>query len=610
MKWKPENWLVVLSIVVLAFFLVNMFSGATIPQQNLNELIYSEFRARVRTGDILGVQIIGDTRVEGVMQNGQPYRTYISPDDLNFISFLRQHRVTISYLPAQGTPWYVNLLIHWGPFLLIFIIWIFLMKRMQSGGGGGGRFFSMGRSRARRVEADDLKITFENVAGVEEAKEELAEIIEFLKNPGKFRKLGGRIPKGVLMSGPPGTGKTLLAKAVAGEAEVPFFSISGSDFVEMFVGVGASRVRDLFEEGRTNAPCILFIDEIDAVGRSRGVGLGSGNDEREQTLNQLLVEMDGFDASEGIITIAATNRPDVLDPALQRPGRFDRQVYVSLPDIRGREEILKIYAKKVLMADEVDLRVIARGTPGFSGADLRNLVNEAALGAARKNKSALNLSDLEWARDKILMGTERKSMVMSDKEKRNTAYHEAGHALVSVLMTNTDPVHKVSIVPRGRALGVTSYLPEEDKKSYDIEFLSNRLAIAMGGRAAEELIFNEFTTGAGNDIKQATDTARNMICRWGMSKNIGPVVLDADDQQNVLGMEIGKEREYSEDTALTIDREMRELVGSHYEKAKSLLRENMDLLHETATLLLEEETIDGSHILELLAKHTPSPVQN
>ena len=536
-----------------------------------------------------------------------PYRTYIPENDTKLVDFLRHFQVQINYTPEQGLPWYLNLLIHWGPFLLIFGIWIFLMRRMQ--GMGAGRLFSLGRSRAQKMDPDKMKITFKDVAGVEEAKSDLAETIEFLKDPTKFRKLGGRIPKGMLMSGPPGTGKTLLAKGVAGEADVPFFSMSGSDFVEMFVGIGASRVRDLFEEGRRNAPCILFIDEIDAVGRSRGAGLGSGNDEREQTLNQLLVEMDGFDATEGVIIIAATNRPDVLDPALLRPGRFDRQVHVPLPDIRGREEILKIHAEKVQMSENVDLSVIARGTPGFSGADLKNLVNEAALGAARHNKTALTLADFEWARDKVMMGPERRSMLMTDREKETTAYHEAGHALVSALLPKSDPIHKVTIVPRGRAMGLTAYLPENDVQSYDREFLMNRITIAMGGRAAEELIFNELTTGASNDIQQATDMARNMICRWGMSDKLGPIVLGTDDQQHVLGRDIGSEREYSEDTAVEIDKEMRNTIKTHYRKAKKLLKDNIKVLHKIAEVLIQEETIEGKRILELLGTKKPKALQ-
>ena len=579
--------------------MVNTFGGDSRREQNMNEMIYSDFIARANMGDIASAQFIGDTVVEGFTNDGMAYRTFVPPNDVGLTELLREKDVQLNYLPEPETPWYLNVLIHWGPFILIFAIWIFLMRRMQ---GGAGKLFSLGRSRAQRIEPDQHQVTFEDVAGADEAKEELKETIDFLKDPAKFRQLGGRIPKGVLMSGPPGTGKTLLAKAVAGEAGVPFYSISGSDFVEMFVGVGASRVRDLFEEGRRNAPCILFIDEIDAVGRSRGAGMGSGNDEREQTLNQLLVEMDGFDATEGIIVIASTNRSDVLDPALMRPGRFDRQVYVSLPDVRGREAILGVHAAKVRMASNVELRIIARGTPGFSGADLRNLINEAALFAARSNRKEITLAELEWARDKVMMGPERKSMVMSEDERKTTAYHEAGHALVSALLPNADPIHKVTIIPRGRALGVTAYLPENDNRSYDVEYLGNRITIAMGGRAAEEVIFDQLTTGASNDIQQATETVRNMICRWGMNNKLGPIVLGSDDQQSVMGQALGKEREYSEDTAEQIDTEMRDIVKSHYEQACQLLRDNLDTLHEIAHTLLEEETIEGGRIMEMLGK--------
>jgi cell division protease FtsH len=601
---KSENLLIILSILVLSLFLVNMFNGSSMGPR-VNEIIYSDFRSQVLSGEVISAQMIGDSRVEGFLADGNPYRTYVPPEHPGVVEMLRVNGVQFSFMPEPGLPWYLSLFIHWGPFLLIFGIWIFLMRRMQ--GGGAGKMFSLGRSRANKIEPDQLQITFENVAGVQEAKEELHETIEFLRDPAKFRKLGGRIPKGMLMSGPPGTGKTLLAKAVAGEAGVPFFSMSGSDFVEMFVGVGASRVRDLFEEARRNAPCIVFIDEIDAVGRSRGAGLGSGNDEREQTLNQLLVEMDGFDATEGIIVIAATNRPDVLDPALMRPGRFDRQVHVPLPDVRGREEILKIHAAKVQMSEGVDLSVVAKGTPGFSGADLKNLVNEAALGAARHNKTALTLADFEWARDKVLMGPERRSMVMSDKEKRTTAYHEAGHALVSSLLPKSDPVHKVTIVPRGRAMGVTSYLPENDNRSYDREYLSHRIATAMGGRAAEEVIFNEITTGASNDIQQATDMARNMVMRWGMSDSLGPIVLGSDETHDIFGRDMRMDREYSEETAVEIDEEVRRLVQGHHDLAVKLLKENLDVLHRIAETLLEEEIIDGSRILEFLGEPSGSP---
>ena len=597
---KRENVLIILSMLVLAFFLAKMFDSGKMSSGNRRsqELIYSDFKALVASGEIANAQIVGDSLIEGFTQDGLGFRTYIPAEDPSVIDYLRLYQIPINYVPEKSMPWYLNILINWGPFLLIFGIWLVLMRRMQGGAGGG--LFSIGRSRAKKVEPSEMKITFNDVAGVEEAKDDLGETVEFLKDPAKFRKLGGRIPKGMLMSGSPGTGKTLLAKAVAGESGVPFFSMSGSDFVEMFVGVGASRVRDMFEQGRQNAPCIIFIDEIDAVGGSRGTGMGGGNDEREQTLNQLLVEMDGFDGMEGIIVIAATNRPDVLDPALLRPGRFDRHVTIPLPDVKGREEILNIHAKKVQMVESVDMSIIARGTPGFSGADLKNLINEAALGGARNNKTELNLADFEWARDKVMMGTERKSMVMSEKEKRNTAYHEAGHALVSALLPKSDPIHKVTIVPRGRALGMTAYLPENDNHSYDFEYLSNRITIAMGGRAAEEIIFDEVTTGASNDIQQATDTIRNMICRWGMSKSFGPIVFGSDNQMNVLGRDIGKDREYSEKTATEIDEEMRKTIKYHDEKAKKLLSDNIEVLHKIVEVLMKEETIDGSYIMKLL----------
>jgi cell division protease FtsH len=491
----------------------------------------------------------------------------------------------------------MSILLHWGPFLLIIAIWIFLMRRMQ---GTGNRLFSLGKSRARRVDEKAKHNTFADVAGVEEAKQELVEIIEFLRDPAKFRKLGGKIPKGVLMVGPPGTGKTLLAKAVAGEASVPFFSISGSDFVEMFVGVGASRVRDLFDEGRKNAPCLLFIDEIDAVGRHRGAGLGSGHDEREQTLNQLLVEMDGFDSSEGVIVIAATNRPDVLDPALLRPGRFDRIVTVPLPDMRGRERILAIHSARVVLAPGTDLMRIAKGTPGFSGADLRNLINEGALYAARMNKAAIEIGDLEWARDKVMMGPERKSMVMSDAEKRNTAYHEAGHAIVGALTPKSDPVHKITIVPRGQALGVTAFLPQEDRHNYDRGYLMARIMVAMGGRAAEELIFGEISTGAKDDIQRATKVARDMVTHYGMSEALGPVSLDPGEQQHFLGRDIGLERQYGEDTAEIVDEEVAKLVKGAYDLAKGLLSAHIDKLHALAKRLIDKETVEHDELLNLL----------
>jgi cell division protease FtsH len=491
----------------------------------------------------------------------------------------------------------MSLLLHWGPFVLIIGVWIFLMRRMQ---GGGNRLFSLGKSRARRIDEKTKRTTFADVAGVEEAKEDLVEIIEFLKDPSRFRKLGGKIPKGVLMVGPPGTGKTLLARAVAGEADVPFFSISGSDFVEMFVGVGASRVRDLFEEGRKNAPCILFIDEIDAVGRHRGAGLGSGHDEREQTLNQLLVEMDGFDTGEGVIVIAATNRVDVLDPALLRPGRFDRTVMVPLPDVRGRERILGIHIAKVTTSPDVKLATVAKGTPGFSGADLRNLINEAALFAARNNKAQVDQSDLEWARDKVMMGPERRSLAMTDEEKRSTAYHEAGHALIGCLIPKADPVHKVTIVPRGAALGLTSFLPQEELHNHDRDYMVARIMVAMGGRAAEEVIFDDITTGAGNDIQQATGIARNMVMLWGMSDAVGPINLSQGDEQYFLGRDIGMERPYGEDTAEQVDQEVHRILQTCYDKTKALLLQHADKLHQIAKRLIEIETVEADEIRAML----------
>ncbi|TLY26403.1 MAG: ATP-dependent zinc metalloprotease FtsH, partial [Nitrospirae bacterium] len=526
----------------------------------------------------------------------RPFKTYmIEYPDL--VKVLREHHVTINAKPPEDNPWYVTLLVTWGPFILFLALWFFLMRQMQI---GGNKALSFGRSRARLLTEDRKKVTFSDVAGIDEAKEEVVEIIEFLKDPHKFQKLGGRIPKGVLIVGPPGTGKTLLAKAIAGEAGVPFFSISGSDFVEMFVGVGASRVRDLFEQGKKHAPCIIFIDEIDAVGRLRGAGLGGGHDEREQTLNQLLVEMDGFDTTEGVILIAATNRPDVLDPALLRPGRFDRQITVNRPDVRGRAEILKVHTKKVPLAKDVDLEVISRGTPGFSGADLENLVNEAALLAARLNKSAVELKDFEFAKDKVLMGVERKSMVLTEQEKRTTAYHEAGHALMAKLLPGTDPVHKVTIIPRGRALGLTMQLPVDDRHSYSKEFLYNNLAILMGGRVAEELVFKQITTGAGNDIERATDLARKMVCEWGMSDELGPLTFGKKDEEIFLGREIATRRDYSEEIALKIDTEVKRLVTENYERAKRMLRDNMAALKALAEALLEKEVLEAAAIDQII----------
>jgi cell division protease FtsH len=591
---RNKNFLIALIVFVVALVVLNVVTSTRMAPK---EIYYSEFIQRVRARQITAVVMSG-SRIDGEQSDGTQVTT-LAPKDPTLVQTLQANNVRITVRPDAGSPWYINLLLHWGPFILIIAVWIYLMRRMQ---GGGNRLFSLGRSRARRMDDKGQRTTFADVAGVEEAKEDLVEIIEFLKDPQKFRKLGGKIPKGVLMVGPPGTGKTLLARAVAGEANVPFFSISGSDFVEMFVGVGASRVRDLFEEGRKNAPCILFIDEIDAVGRHRGAGLGSGHDEREQTLNQLLVEMDGFETGEGVIVIAATNRVDVLDPALLRPGRFDRTVVVPLPDVRGRERILGIHAAKVRIASDVKLSTIAKGTPGFSGADLRNLINEAALYAARTGKPHVEQSDLEWARDKVMMGPERRSMVMSEEEKRTTAYHEAGHAIVGTLVPKADPVHKVTIVPRGPALGLTSFLPQEERHNHDRDYLYAQIMVAMGGRAAEEIVFGEITTGASNDIQQATKLAWNMVTQFGMSPKLGPIHLDAgDDQQYFLGRDIGLDRNYGEDTAELVDQEVQGIIRSHYQKTKELLSKHMDKLHTLAKKLIEQETVEGEELRALLS---------
>jgi cell division protease FtsH len=496
----------------------------------------------------------------------------------------------------------MTVLVSWFPMILLIAVWIFFMRQMQ---GGGGKALSFGKSRARLLSDQSARVTFEDVAGIDEAKEELSEIIDFLKDPKKFTRLGGRIPKGVLLMGAPGTGKTLLARAIAGEAGVPFFSISGSDFVEMFVGVGASRVRDLFVQGKKHAPCIIFIDEIDAVGRHRGAGLGGGHDEREQTLNQLLVEMDGFESNEGVILISATNRPDILDPALTRPGRFDRQVVVPVPDVRGREGILQVHSRKTPVADDVELAVLARGTPGFSGADLENMVNEAALLAARADKDVLEMADFEEAKDKVLMGTARKSMIISEEEKRNTAYHEAGHTLVAKMTPGTDPIHKVTIIPRGRALGLTQQLPMDEKHTYPKTYLLNNLAVLMGGRAAEELVLKEMTSGAGNDIGRATEMARKMVCEWGMSEGLGPLSFGQKEEQIFLGREFAQHRDYSEETAVLIDKEVTQLVSEAYKKAKAILREHMETLHALAQALLERETLTENDIDAIIAGDIP-----
>ncbi|MBW2650504.1 MAG: ATP-dependent zinc metalloprotease FtsH, partial [Deltaproteobacteria bacterium] len=517
--------------------------------------------------------------------------------DPNLVSLLQKRGVRIAAKPDEGSSWYMTIIISWLPILLLVGVWIFFMKQMQA---GGGKAMSFGKSRAKLVTDKSKKTTFADVAGIDEAKEELEEVVEFLRDPKKFTRLGGRIPKGVLLVGQPGTGKTLLARAIAGEAEVPFLSISGSDFVEMFVGVGASRVRDLFNQGKKNAPCIIFIDELDAVGRQRGAGLGGGHDEREQTLNQMLVEMDGFESNEGVIIMSATNRPDVLDPALLRPGRFDRQVVVPLPDVKGREKIFDVHVKKVPLETDVDLSVVARGTPGFSGADIENLINEAALYAARLNKDKVSLSDLEYAKDKVLMGVERRSMVITDEEKKNTAYHEAGHALVAKLIPGADPIHKVTIIPRGRALGLTQQLPVDEKHTYPSAYLIDNITILLGGRAAEELILKDFTTGAGNDIERATEIARKMVCSWGMSEEMGPLTFGKMDEQIFLGREIATHKNYSEETAKKIDREMSRIVTENYERAKKLLSDNIDTLHKLSKELLEKEVLNAEELDEIV----------
>jgi cell division protease FtsH len=526
-----------------------------------------------------------------------------APKDPELIKLLRRKGVKISAKPEEDSSWF-RVLLSWAPMLLLIGVWIFFMRQMQV---GGGKALSFGKSRARLVSDFQQKVTFDDVAGIDEAKEELQEIIEFLRDPKKFTRLGGRIPKGVLLVGAPGTGKTLLARAIAGEAGVPFFSISGSDFVEMFVGVGASRVRDLFMQGKKNAPCIIFMDEIDAVGRHRGAGLGGGHDEREQTLNQLLVEMDGFESNEGVILISATNRPDVLDPALLRPGRFDRQVVVPVPDIKGREQILKVHVKKIILGDDVVLSVLARGTPGFTGADIENMVNEAALMAARREKDKVEMIEFEDAKDKVMMGTERRSMIISDEEKKTTAYHEAGHTLVARLLPNTDPIHKVTIIPRGRALGLTQQLPIDEKHTYPKDYLLSNIAILMGGRAAEEIVLKVQTTGAGNDIEKASELARKMVCDFGMSENLGPITFGKKEEQIFLGREIAQHRDYSEQTAQKIDEEVRSIVNGAYEKTSQLIKDNLDALHRLAQALLEKETLDSSDLDEILGDGKKEP---
>ncbi len=584
-------WIVISLIFV---FLFQMFNQ---PQTKKEEIVYSDFIAYLNKGQVTDVTIQGEN-IEGRLSDGKTFKLY-APQDPTLVSVLQKKGVRIAVKPDEGSSWYMTIIISWLPILLLVGVWIFFMKQMQA---GGGKAMSFGKSRAKLMTDKSKKTTFADVAGIDEAKEELEEVVEFLKDPRKFTRLGGRIPKGVLLVGQPGTGKTLLARAIAGEAEVPFLSISGSDFVEMFVGVGASRVRDLFNQGKKNAPCIIFIDELDAVGRQRGAGLGGGHDEREQTLNQMLVEMDGFESNEGVIIMSATNRPDVLDPALLRPGRFDRQVVVPLPDVKGREKIFEVHVKKVPLETDVDLSVVARGTPGFSGADIENLINEAALYAARSNKDKVSLSDLEYAKDKVLMGVERRSMVISDEEKKNTAYHEAGHALVAKLIPGSDPIHKVTIIPRGRALGLTQQLPVDEKHTYPSSYLIDNITILLGGRAAEELILKDFTTGAGNDIERATEIARKMVCNWGMSEEMGPLTFGKAEEQIFLGREIATHKNYSEDTAKKIDREMSRIVTENYTRAKKLLSDNLDTLHKLAKELLEKEVLNAEELDEIVSK--------
>ena len=593
--------------LIIAVVLVSVFSNFGPGRAVSDTLSYSQFLTEVSQGAIQSVTIEDNKIINGVTKNNRHFITYMPISDPALLGQLLKSNVTVSGQEKQQESFLLHLFVNWFPMLLLIGVWVFFMRQMQGGGGGRGAM-SFGRSRARLLGEDQVKVTFADVAGVDEAKEEVKELVDFLRDPTKFQNLGGRIPRGVLLVGSPGTGKTLLARAVAGEAKVPFFTISGSDFVEMFVGVGASRVRDMFEQAKKQAPCIIFIDEIDAVGRHRGAGLGGGHDEREQTLNQLLVEMDGFEGNEGVIVIAATNRPDVLDPALLRPGRFDRQVVVPLPDIRGREQILKVHLNKVPMDKSVEVMPIARGTPGFSGADLANLVNEAALFAARANKRTVTMIELDKAKDKIMMGTERRSMVMSEEEKKLTAYHEAGHAIVGLLVPEHDPVYKVSIIPRGRALGVTMFLPEQDRYSYTKRRLESQLASLFGGRAAEELIFgaDSVTTGASNDITRATEIARKMVTQWGLSV-MGPLTFGQEEGEVFLGRSINQNKEISDQTAQKIDEEVRKIIDRNFSKAQSLLKDNLAILHLMAEALIKYETIDADQIKVILTGVEPPP---
>ncbi len=600
MNQSSKNIALMLTLMLVFLIVWQLFNQQ---KQGQKDLIYTEMLSHLDKGEISEVTMQGDN-ITGKLTNGNTFKTYAPKDD-KLVAQFREKNVKITAKPVEESLWFA-FFINFVPVLLIVGLFIFMMRQMQA---GGGKAMAFGKSRARLMTDKSKKVTFADVAGIDEAKAELEEVIDFLKDPKKYTKLGGRIPKGLLLVGPPGTGKTLLARAIAGEAEVPFLSISGSDFVEMFVGVGASRVRDLFSQAKKNAPCIVFIDEIDAVGRHRGAGLGGGHDEREQTLNQLLVEMDGFESNEGVILISATNRPDVLDPALLRPGRFDRQVIVPLPDIKGREKIFEVHARKAPIEEDVDFAILARGTPGTSGADIENLINEAVLNAARANKEKVNMNDFEFAKDKILMGTERKSMVISDEEKRNTSYHETGHALVARLIPGTDPIHKVTIIPRGRALGLTQQLPIDEKHTYPREYLDNNIAILLGGRAAEEIILHDFTTGAGNDIERATNLARKMVCEWGMSDKMGPLSYGKKEEQIFLGREFATHKDYSEETAKNIDAEVVSIVTKNYEKAKKLLIDHIEILHKIAGELLEKEVLNGTEIDTLIGDALPKVQQ-
>ncbi len=607
MNQFSRNVIVWVLIITGTMILFNLFQQQPL-QQDKQKISYSDFLSRVDNGQIAAVTIQGQD-LTATTTDGTKISSFIPRDD-TLVPKLLAKKVNVKAEAPAEEPWYISLMISAFPLLILLAVWVYYMRKMQGGAGGGGGF-PLGRTKIKLLnQVGKKRVTFADVAGVDEAKDELQEVVEFLSNPKKFTRLGGRIPKGCLLVGPPGTGKTLLARAVAGEAGVPFFSISGSDFVEMFVGVGASRVRSLFAQGKKNAPCIIFIDEIDAVGRKRGAGLGNGNDEREQTLNQMLVEMDGFEANEGVIIIAATNRPDVLDPALLRPGRFDRQVVVPTADKKGRQQILTIHSRKTPLANDVDLGVIASGTPGFSGADLENLVNEAALQAARDNRDLVTMQDFEYAKDKIIMGRERRSMILSEKDKSITAYHEGGHALCAKLLPNTDPVHKVSIIPRGQALGITMQLPEEDRHGYSKEYLLNSLVVMLGGRVAEELVFGDVTTGASNDIERATTTARRMVCEWGMNDAVGTITIGESGQEVFIGREWVQSKNYSEDTAQLVDKEVHDILHNAHDRCRKLLSDNIDVLHKVAEALMSRESIDGKELDLLVEGKELPPVEN